>query len=390
MNIHEYQAKNIFRRFGVRVPDGRVAFTKEMAIEAIREIGLPCAVKVQIHAGGRGKSGGIKIVKDFDEAVKAVDDLLGKEIVTYQTGQRGKVVNKLLIEEAVRIKKEYYAGIVLDRQKALPVMMVSPEGGIEIEEIARRNPQSIKKFYALPGYGFQQFQFREMAYFLGLSDSQWKKCVSILTGLYNVYRRSDATLVEVNPLALTEEGELVAIDAKINIDDNALFRHPEYEEMIDESEIDPLELEASRYRLNYIRLDGNVGCMVNGAGLAMATMDIIKYYGGKPANFLDVGGVASAETIAHGFEILVSDRNVKAVLVNIFGGIVRCDRVANGIVSALEKVDVKIPLVVRLQGTNSEIARDILEKSGLNFRVCETLDEAAKLAVSLAKNEVYP
>lgn len=386
MNIHEYQAKNIFRRFGVRVPNGRVVFTKEMAIEAIREVGLPCAIKAQIHAGGRGKSGGIKIVEDIDEAVKAVDELLGKEIVTYQTGKRGKIVSKLLIEEAVRIKKEYYVGIVLDRQKALPVMMVSSEGGVEIEEIARRSPESIRKFYAFPGYGFQQFQFREMTYFLGLSGSQCKKCVSVLTGLYNVYRRSDATLVEVNPLVLTEEGELIAIDAKINIDDNALFRHPEYEEMVDESEIDPLELEASRYKLNYIRLDGNVGCMVNGAGLAMATMDIIKYYGGEPANFLDIGGIASADTIAHGFELLMSDKNVRAVLINIFGGIVRCDRVANGIVSALENVDMKVPLVIRLRGTNAEIARDILNKSGFSFNVCETLDEAAKLAIDLAKS----
>ncbi|HDP67120.1 MAG TPA: ADP-forming succinate--CoA ligase subunit beta [Candidatus Marinimicrobia bacterium] len=388
MKIHEYQAKDILNRFHVPVPRGIPAFSSEEALNAAGLLGYPCAIKAQIHAGGRGKGGGVKIVRSESEARQIIENMLGKPLITKQTGPEGKIVNRLLIEEAIEIERELYVGVVIDRNRARPVMMVSTEGGMEIEAVAAETPEKIAREYALPGFGLQAYQYHHLVSALGLEDEQAKKGMAFLQSLYNVFRRSDASLVEVNPLIVTRSGKLVALDAKLNFDDNALFRHPDFLELRDTGEEDPAELEASEYHLNYIRLNGNVGCMVNGAGLAMATMDIIKLHGGEPANFLDVGGIASPETVANGFKILLSDQNVKAVLINIFGGIVRCDRVARGIVEALKSLPVSIPVVVRLEGTNAEKARRLLMESALNFIVADSFDRAAKLVVGAANSGV--
>jgi len=385
MKIHEYQAKNILKEFNVPMPQGMVAFSKEEALKVAESTGYPCVIKAQIHAGGRGKGGGVKVVSSVAEASAAIDRIFGNPLITAQTGPLGKTVNRLLIEEAVDIRRELYVGIVIDRKSALPVIMASTEGGVEIEEVAKHTPEKIFKEYAIPGFGMQDFQFNRLVYELELAGDTAKKGKIFLQSLYNVFRRTDASLVEINPLVITAKGEIIALDAKITFDDNALFRHPELQELRDYSEEEPSEIEASKYKLNYIRLDGNVGCMVNGAGLAMATMDIIKYYGGEPANFLDVGGIASSETVANGFRILLSDPNVKVVLINIFGGIVRCDRVAAGIVEALKSMDIKIPVVVRLEGTNAEEAGKILAESTLDFKIARNFQEAAQMAVAAVK-----
>ncbi len=384
MKIHEYQAKDILNLFHVNVPRGIPAFSKDDALKAVNILGFPCVIKAQIHAGGRGKGGGVKIARNAADAMTIIENIFGKPLVTKQTGSGGKIVNRLLIEEAVDIQQELYVGIVIDRKRAQAVMMVSTEGGMEIEEVAQDAPQKIYREYALPGFGLQDYQLNHLVTALKMERPLAGKTVKFLSALYNVFRRSDASLVEVNPLVITKSGDLIALDAKIDLDDNALFRHKEFSELRDDSEIEPSELEASKYKLNYIRLNGNVGCMVNGAGLAMATMDIIKLHGGEPANFLDVGGIASSDTVANGFKILLSDPNVKAVLINIFGGIVRCNRVAIGIVEALKTLQIFIPVVIRLEGTNAPEARRILAESALDFRVATSLEEAARLVVAAA------
>jgi len=382
MKIHEYQAKAIFRNFDLAVPRGKPAFSKNEALAVAAELGYPCVIKAQIHAGGRGKGGGVKLVKNNAEAIAAVDAILGQRLVTAQTGKAGKIVRRLLIEEAVRIDREFYTSIIIDRQKAAPVLIVSTEGGMEIEKIALKMPEKIIKEYAIPGFGFEMFQLRRVACRLTSDRNLLNRFVDFFARLYTIFCASDASLVEINPLVTTEDRQVIALDAKINLDDNAAYRHPERAELRDPSEEDEAEIEASKYKLNYIRLDGNVGCMVNGAGLAMATMDLIKLQEGEPANFLDVGGVASPHTIANGFRVLSSDPNVKAILINIFGGIVRCDRVALGILEALETVRVQVPVVIRLEGTNAELARKILGESSLDFKVANTFKEAAQMAVA--------
>lgn len=384
MNIHEYQAKEILRKFGVAVPRGKVAFTKEEAREAAQELGGNVfVVKAQIHAGGRGKGGGVKVAKSLDEVEEFAEKMLGSKLVTHQTGPEGKIVQRVLIEEGIDIARELYLGIVLDRSVSKLVIMASTEGGVEIEKVAAENPKAIFKEYIEPSIGLQPFQAREIAFKLGLSGTQVKNAVKFIIALYKAFAQSDASLAEINPLVVTGAGEIIALDAKMNFDDSALYRHSEIEEMRDLNEEDPLEVEAHKFDLNYIKLDGNVGCMVNGAGLAMATMDIIKLAGGMPANFLDVGGSASVETVRNGFKILLSDPNVKAVLVNIFGGIVRCDRVAKGIIEAAKSIEVKAPMVIRLAGTNAEEAAKLLKESDMNFEVASSLQEAAQKVVGL-------
>jgi succinyl-CoA synthetase beta subunit len=384
MKIHEYQAKDVLREFGVRVPRGRVAFTVDEAYDIAKELGGTIVVKAQIHAGGRGKGGGVKLAKNPNEAKSLAENMLGMTLVTHQTGPQGKEVKRLLIEEGIDIARELYAGIVLDRQSGRDVFMVSTEGGVEIEKVAAETPEKIVKVSIDPAIGLQPHQARKMAFALGLTGDQVKQGVKFLMGLYKAYQAKDASLAEINPLVVTGAGEVVALDAKINFDDNALFRHKDVVEMRDFDEEDPTEIEASKYNLNYIKLDGNVGCMVNGAGLAMATMDIIKLAGGEPANFLDVGGAASAETVANGFRIVLSDPNVKSVLINIFGGIVRCDRIAQGVIDAITDARVNVPVVVRLEGTNADIAAKLLEESPLEFRVASNFKQAAEMAVQAA------
>jgi succinyl-CoA synthetase beta subunit len=386
MKIHEYQAKEILKGFGVKIPKGEPAFTKEEGIAIANKIGYPCVIKAQIHAGGRGKGGGIKIAKSSQEASAIIDNLLGKPLVTAQTGKQGRIVNRLLIEEAINIQREFYVSVIVNKEKALPMMMASVEGGVEIEKVAAESPEKIIKEYANPIYGLHDFQFRRVVFDLGLDGKAYKEGIKLLKSLYEAFISTDASLIEVNPLVVTEEEDVIALDAKINFDDNAFFRHAEFFSLRDLSEEEPSEIEASKYKLNYIRLSGNVGCMVNGAGLAMATMDIIKQFGGEPANFLDVGGIASSDTVANGFKILLSDQNVKAVLVNIFGGIVRCDRVASGIVKALQTININIPVVVRLEGTNAKEAEKILSESSLNFIIAKNLKDAARKAVSAIKS----
>jgi len=384
MNIHEYQAKDILRKYGVAVPRGKVAFTPEEAEAAAKELGGNVfVVKAQIHAGGRGKAGGVKLAKSPEEVKEIAAKMIGSKLVTHQTGPQGKEVRRVLIEEGIDIARELYLGIVLDRSKSQLVIMASTEGGVEIEKVAAENPDAIFKEYVAPDIGLQPFQARRIAFRLGLEGAQVKNAVKFIIGLYRAFVESDASLAEINPLVVTGSGEVLALDAKMNFDDNALYRHPDIAEMRDLHEEDPLEVEASKYNLNYIKLDGNVGCMVNGAGLAMATMDIIKLAGGMPANFLDVGGGASVETVRNGFKIILSDPNVKAILVNIFGGIVRCDRVAKGIIEAAKTVDINVPLVIRLAGTNAEEAAELLKNSGMNFEVASTLEEAARKVVRL-------
>ncbi len=378
MKIHEYQAKEILRKFNVAIPKGKVAFSADEALHAAEEIGGELwVVKAQIHAGGRGKGGGVKVAGSLEEVKSLAAQMLGMTLVTHQTGPEGRVVKRLLIEQGVNIEKEFYVGITLDRAISKNVVMVSTQGGVEIEKIAAESPEKIIKETIEPELGLQPFQAKKLAFALGLNGIQHKNAVKFLMGLYNAYSESDCSLAEINPLVITKEGNVIALDAKMNFDDNALFRHPDIERYRDLYEEDPLEIEASKYNLNYIKLDGNVGCMVNGAGLAMATMDIIKLAGGEPANFLDVGGGASKETVANGFKIILSDPNVKAILINIFGGIVRCDRVAQGVIDATSKIKVNIPVVVRLEGTNAEEAGVLLKGSGLNFQVASSLKDAA-------------
>lgn len=387
MKIHEYQAKDILRKFDVPVPDGKVAFTAQEARKIAEELGGgTVVVKAQIHAGGRGKGGGVKLVKNPNEAEEIATKMLGMKLVTHQTGPEGKIVKRILVEQGLAIERELYAGIVLDRAKSQLVFMVSTEGGVEIEKVATESPEKILKEWIDPAAGFMPFQARKLSFGLGLVGDQFKNAVKFLTALYHAYIAVDASLAEINPLVVTKNGYVLALDAKINIDDNALFRHKEILELRDFDEEEPLEVEASKYDLNYIKLDGDVGCMVNGAGLAMATMDLIKLAGGEPANFLDVGGGASAETVENGFKIILGDPNVKAVLINIFGGIVRCDRVAAGVVGAAKKIGVNVPMIVRLAGTNAEEAAQILSESGLTFLVANSFQEAAQRVVEALAN----
>jgi len=383
MKIHEHQAKEILARYNVPVPRGRVAFTVDEAVEIARGLGkYPVVVKAQIHAGGRGKGGGVKLAKNESEARQFASQILGMQLVTHQTGPEGKKVQRLLVEEGMDIRRELYAGLLLDRAVSQNVFMVSTEGGMEIEKVAAETPEKIVKVHVHPATGFQSYHARRLAFALGLKGDSFKSACQCFAALYRAYEEADATLVEVNPLIETGDGRIIALDAKVNLDDNGLFRHADLASMRDLSEEDPAEVEASKSNLNYIKLDGNVGCMVNGAGLAMATMDIIKLHGGLPANFLDVGGGASAETVEQGFKIILSDKNVHAILINIFGGIVRCDRVAGGVIEAVNKTKVSVPVVVRLEGTNADIAAKMLKESGLRFLVASDLTDAAKKAVA--------
>jgi len=390
MNIHEYQAKEIFRKYSVPTPRGGVAFSGPEARKVAEELGGNLwVVKAQIHAGGRGKAGGVKLAKTLDEVEKIAEEMLGMTLVTHQTGPEGKVVKKVYIEEGADIKAEYYLGMVLDRALEMPVMMASTEGGMEIEEVAAKTPEKIIKVAIDPAIGFQPFHARKLAFGLGLGKDEQKEFIKFATALYNVYMDNDAELIEINPLIKTGEGKFLALDAKMGFDDNALYRHPDIADMRDLDEEEPTEVEAKKYGLSYIKLDGNVGCMVNGAGLAMATMDIIKHEGGEPANFLDVGGGANPDTVAKGFEIILSDPNVKSIFVNIFGGIVRCDRIANGILQATKKVEVNVPVVVRLDGTNAEEAAEILRNANIkNIIPATDLKDGAKKAVAAAKGEL--
>ena len=379
MKVHEHQAKDILKRFDVAVPAGKVAFTADEAVRAAMDIGgTVWVVKAQIHAGGRGKGGGVKVARSLDEVRTYAGQMLGMRLVTHQTGAEGRVVKRLLIEQGISIARELYIGITLDRATSQNVVMASTEGGMEIEKVAAETPEKILKVFVDRSTGFRPFQARALAFGLGLTGGVQKNAVGFLQGLYRAYEAMDCSLAEINPLVVTTEGSVLALDAKLNFDDNALYRHPELGPLRDLDEEDPLEVEASKSNLNYIKLDGNVGCMVNGAGLAMGTMDIIKLAGGQPANFLDVGGGASAETVEAGFKIILADPHVRAVLINIFGGIVRCDRVATGVVEAARKVQVHVPVVVRLAGTNAEMAAEILARSGMNFLVAGSLKEAAQ------------
>ena len=384
MKIHEYQAKEILKKYGVAVPKGKVAFSVEEAVAAAKELkGKVWVVKAQIHAGGRGKAGGVKVAKGLREVRKYAKEILGKTLVTHQTGPEGKEVRRLLIEQGINIDRELYVGIVLDRAQSKNVFMASTEGGVEIEKVAAESPEKILKVTIDPAVGMQAYQARQIAFGLGLSGSQFKNGVKFFMALYNAFEGTDASIAEINPLVVTKEGDVMALDAKMNFDDNALYRHPDIEEYRDLSEEDPLETEASKFNLNYIKLDGNVGCMVNGAGLAMATMDIIKLAGGDPANFLDVGGTANKETVANGFKIILSEPNVKAILINIFGGIVRCDRVAQGVIDAVKEIKVEVPIVVRLDGTNAKEGIKLLKESDMEFRVAQNFEEAAKFVTEV-------
>ncbi|WP_143415849.1 ADP-forming succinate--CoA ligase subunit beta [Geobacillus sp. E263] len=386
MNIHEYQAKEILRNYGVSVPNGRVAFTVEEAVEAAKELGSPvCVVKAQIHAGGRGKAGGVKVAKSLDEVRTYASELLGKVLVTHQTGPEGKEVKRLLIEEGCDIKKEYYIGLVVDRATSRVVLMGSEEGGTEIEEVAAKTPEKIFKEYIDPAVGLQAFQARRLAFNINIPKELVNQAVKFMMGLYQVFVDKDCSIAEINPLVVTGDGKVMALDAKLNFDSNALYRHKDILEYRDLDEEDPKEVEASKYDLNYIALDGNIGCMVNGAGLAMATMDIIKYYGGEPANFLDVGGGATAEKVTEAFKIILSDPNVKGIFVNIFGGIMKCDVIASGIIEATKQVGLNLPLVVRLEGTNVELGKKILQESGLNITAADSMADGAQKIVELVR-----
>jgi len=385
MKIHEYQAKELFRKYSVNVPEGYPAFSVEEALTAYDRLNVKTAVvKAQIHAGGRGKGGGVKLAHSRDEVKEIASQILGMNLITHQTGPEGKEVQRLLVESGIDIARELYAGIVLDRVKSRFAFMVSTEGGVEIEKVAAETPEKIIKEWIDPEIGLNETQARKLAEALGLAGKQIDSAIDIFTALWIVFTENDCSIVEINPLVITGDNEVIALDAKLNFDGNGLFRHPELLEYRDFSEEDPAELEADKFNLNYIKLDGNVGCMVNGAGLAMGTMDIIKLYGGEPANFLDVGGVANAKTVANGFKIILSDPNVKSILINIFGGIVRCDRVAQGVIDAMDTVEVNIPVIVRLEGTNSKQAAELLENSPLEFLVATSLADAAEKAVASA------
>ncbi len=382
MNIHEYQAKELLAKY---VPAGKVAFTPEEAHQIAQDLrGKKLVVKAQIHAGGRGKGGGIKLANSPDEVRRIALEMLGMRLVTHQTGAEGKIVRKVLIEEASDIERELYLGVVIDRAKERIVLMASSEGGVEIEEIARTKPKKIFKEYVDPALGLLPFQCRKIAYFLGLNGKTANKAVNLISGLYQAFVDNDCSLAEINPLVITREGDVLALDVKLNFDDNALFRHPEIEKLRDPEEEDPTELEAKKWGLSYVKLNGNIGCLVNGAGLAMATMDIIKYYGSEPANFLDVGGGASTEQVTQAFKMILRDQNVKAVFVNIFGGIMKCDTIATGIITVAKEVGIKVPIVVRLEGTNVELGRKMLAESGLNITTGADMREAAAMAVAAA------
>jgi len=389
MKVHEYQGKKIFADYGMPVQDGYVFEKIEDAESTIKKVQKDfntedVIVKAQIHAGGRGKGGGVKYSPNFDKALENAKNILGMNLVTHQTGEKGQLVRKVYVTEAFDIAEEYYAAITLDRGKSMDIFMVSSEGGVEIEKVAAETPEKIIKVWIDPLLGMKSFQSRKLAYGLGLTGDAFKAAMKIFMQMYHAYQSIDATIVEVNPLILTTDGRVIVLDAKVNLDDNALFRHKDIAEMRDLNEEDPNEVEAAQFNLNYIKLDGNVGCMVNGAGLAMATMDIIKLAGGEPANFLDVGGTASAETVKNGFRIILSDENVKAVLINIFGGIVRCDRVANGVVQAVKELGLKVPVVVRLEGTNAKEAQTILSESGVDIIPAVGMKDAAEKVVKAA------
>jgi succinyl-CoA synthetase beta subunit len=384
MKIHEHQGKDILKPFGVPVPRARVAYSIEEARNAAADLGGgTVVVKAQIHAGGRGKGGGVKVVKGPDAASDAARALLGMTLVTHQTGPEGRVVGRVLVEEGLEIARELYLGLVIDRATERPILMVSPDGGVEIEKVAEETPDRIFKALIDPALGLQAYQARQLAFALGLSGDQVGKAVKLMQAVYKAFVAMDASLVEINPLIVTKGGDITALDAKMTFDDNALFRHPDIKDLRDLSEEEPLEIEASKFSLNYIKLDGTIGCMVNGAGLAMATMDIIKLAGGEPANFLDVGGGANADQIKNAFRILMSDANVKAVLINIFGGILRCDILAQGLIAAVTDLGVRVPIVIRMEGTNVELGKKMLKESGLNFTTADTMSDAASTVVRL-------
>ena len=388
MKIHEYQGKELFKKHQIKIPVGIPAFSIEEALKAYDLLDSDIvAIKAQIHAGGRGKGGGVKIAKNKDEAENHIRNILGMKLVTHQTGPKGKKVERLYIESGVNIKQEYYAAITLDRNTEMDVFMVSTEGGIEIEKVASESPEKIIKIWVDPLVGIKHFQLRKLAFGLGINGTAFKEAIDTFSKMYDCYQKNDASLLEINPLVLTTDNHIVALDSKFNFDSNGLFRQSDIREMRDLSEEDEMEIEASKYGLNYIKLDGNVGCMVNGAGLAMATMDIIKLAGGEPANFLDVGGTASAETVKNGFRIILSDKNVKSILINIFGGIVRCDIVAKGVVQAVKELGLNVPVVVRLQGTNAEEAKKLLSESDLSIIPADGMKDAAEKAVKVAINK---
>ena len=385
MKIHEYQAKAILARHGVPVPRGEVAFNPNEALEiASRLGGAVVVVKAQIHAGGRGKGGGVKLAKSPEEAEQLARHMIGMTLITHQTGPEGRVVGRVLVEEGLKIARELYLSLVLDRASGKPVMMASSAGGMDIEEVAEKTPEKIVRVYIEPGVGIVPFEARQVAFAIGLDGPLVNKFVKLATSLYEAFVSTDASLVEINPLLVTEGGDLLALDAKMAFDDNALYRHADLRDLRDLGEEDPLEIEASKFSLNYIHLDGNIGCMVNGAGLAMATMDIIKLAGGEPANFLDVGGGANAEQIRNAFKILMSDKNVKAVLINIFGGILRCDVLAQGVIAAVKELGVPVPIVIRMEGTNVDEGKRLLKESGMNFTTADSMGEAATKVVQLA------
>jgi succinyl-CoA synthetase beta subunit len=385
MKIHEYQAKAILARHGVPVPRGEVAFTADEARAIAAGLGGDVVVvKAQIHAGGRGKGGGVKLARSPEEAGRLADAMIGMTLVTHQTGPEGRVVSRVLVEEGLQMTRELYVSLVLDRGSGKPVIMASASGGMDIEEVAAKTPEKIVRVHIEPSVGLVPFQAREVAFGIGIEPAQIGKAVKLITALYNTFVATDASLVEINPLVVTAAGDLLALDAKMNVDDNALYRHPDLKELRDPGEEDPLEVEASKFSLNYIHLDGNIGCMVNGAGLAMATMDIIKLAGGEPANFLDVGGGANAEQIKNAFRILMSDSNVKAVLINIFGGILRCDVLAQGVIAAVKELGVPVPIVIRMEGTNVDEGKRLLRDSGMNFTTADSMGEAAETVVRLA------
>jgi len=385
VNIHEYQAKELLSLYGAATPTGKVAFNEDEAHQIAQDLNSgKFVIKAQIHAGGRGKGGGVKLASILDQVKEIASEILGMILVTHQTGPDGKLVKKVLVEEASDIDKEFYLGMVIDRAKEEIVIMASREGGVEIEEIARTNPEKILKEYIDPVVGLQPFQCRKIAYFLGLEGKSVGKAVKFVSALYQLFTDKDCSLAEINPLILTKSGDLIALDAKMNFDDNALFRHPDIEKYHDPDEEDPTELEAKKWGISYVKLDGNIGCLVNGAGLAMATMDIIKHHGGEPANFLDVGGGASTEQVTQAFKMILSDPNVKAIFVNIFGGIMKCDTIAEGIIAAAKEVGLQVPLVVRLEGTNVELGRKMLSESGLNIITGADMREAAAKVVEAA------
>lgn len=385
MNIHEYQAKQILARYHVPIPPGEVALTTDEAASIADRLGLPVVIKAQIHAGGRGKGGGVKLAKTIEEVREYAGKILGMTLVTHQTGPEGKLVRKVLVEKATDIKRELYVGLVVDRAESKVVVMASSEGGVEIEEVAAKSPEKILKEYIDPGVGMMPYQARKLAFGLGMEPAQVSKAVRFIMGLYRAFAETDCSLAEINPLVITGDDDVIALDAKMNFDANGLFRHADILEMRDVDEEDKMEYEASKFDLSYISLDGNIGCMVNGAGLAMATMDMIKLHGSEPANFLDVGGGASTEQVKNAFRLILADPKVKAILVNIFGGIMRCDVLAEGVVEAAKEVKLSVPLVVRLEGTNVEKGRDILDKSGLNIISAKDMRDAAEKAVTAAQ-----